>query len=148
MAGISLNFLVQNYPDRRLRQLIESGAHVQCLFLDPAGTAMTTRERDEGYAPGPLAALTELNIQIITARVREHLPEHVRDRLQVAVYDETPRFNITLTDRQRCVVQPYLPQSRGLDSPTLMLRNHGPASGLFPMFEQVFTDLWSRSRAL
>lgn len=147
VAGLSLNVLAQSYPDQRLREVIEEGAHVQCLFLDPDGAAMKAREEEEGHAPGMLSALTALNIQMITSRVREALSDDARDRLEVRTYDETPRFNITIAD-ERCIVQPYLPEGRGIDSPTFVIERQWPSSGLFPVFDQVFYALWERSQPL
>lgn len=147
-VGLSLNMLCQHYPDHHLRQLVEDGAQVQLLFLDPEGAAMKLREREEGYPVGQLAALTALNLHIVMQRVRDRLSSEAQDRLHVAVYDETLRFNITIAD-DTCVVQPYLPAARGVDSPTLVLRRGlGTTGGLFPVFEQVFTTLAERSTQL
>ncbi|HEY9439451.1 MAG TPA: DUF5919 domain-containing protein [Mycobacteriales bacterium] len=144
-AGLSLNMLCQHYPDNGMRALIEGGTTIRCLFLDPESTAMKTREHEEGYPEGQLATLTALNIQILTQRVRDRLSDEARDRLKIAVYDETVRFNITIAD-DTCVVQPYLPDARGVDSPTLVLcRDLVPTGGLFSVFEQVFASLWERS---
>ena len=81
-------------------------------------------------------------------RLRDRLPAQTRDRVQLAVYDETIRFNIILVDDHTCVVQPYLPQARGIDSPTIMLRRNEPAEGLYPIFEQVYEAIAERSRPL
>ncbi|WP_275414514.1 DUF5919 domain-containing protein [Planotetraspora kaengkrachanensis] len=62
------------------------------------------------------------------------------------VYDETIRFNILIVDGTTCVVQPYLPAARGVDSPTLVISNDAAADGLFPVFAQVFTSMWERSK--
>lgn len=148
IAGISLNLICQSYPDRRLRQIVEDGTEVRCLFLDPSSEAIRVMEREERHPAGTLSALTELNIQVMTQRIRDRLTDEARDRLQVAIYDETPRFNIILTNDAHCVVQPYLPETRGVDSPTFVVERQWPNAGLFPVFEQVFTSLWNRSRPL
>jgi hypothetical protein len=97
--------------------------------------------------PGHLATLTRLNIEVMTW-LRDRLPTGTRDRLHLAVYDETIRFNIILVDDHTCVVQPYLPQARGVDSPTIMLRHNESAEGLYPTFEQVYEAIAQRSRPL
>ncbi|MFD9949923.1 DUF5919 domain-containing protein [Nonomuraea sp. NPDC059023] len=56
------------------------------------------------------------------------------------------QFNILLIDRAICVVQPYLPQARGVDSPTFVITDNTAAEGLFPVFDQVFNEMWERSR--
>ena len=145
-VGLSLNLLCQQYADEHLRHLVESGSSVQCLFLDPAGEAIKAREVEEGYRPGYLSALTDLNIQILDQRVRQRLPEQVREHLKIAVYDETIRFNITIVDASIAIVQPYLHAARGLEAPTLVLRNDGSPSGLFPAFEQTLNWLMQRGR--
>jgi uncharacterized protein DUF5919 len=145
IAGLSLNILCQQYANDHLRRLIESGATVRCLFLDPDGQAIQAREREEGYEPGHLVALTKLNMQTLIHRVRQQLSEPAQQRLILARYDETIRFNITLIDQSLGVVQPYLHGIRGLEAPTFMLRNNGEPTGLFPTFVQNFDWLWDRS---
>jgi hypothetical protein len=143
-AGLSLNLLCQQYPDQRLRQLIENGTSLRCLFLDPDGGAIKAREREEGYTDRHLTTLTKLNIEVLT-RLRDRLPPEARDRLSVAVYDETIRFNITLIDGEICVMQPYLPHARGVDAPTFLVERGDTGTGLYSTFEQIFDALWERS---
>jgi hypothetical protein len=144
-AGLSLNLLCQQYPDQRLRHLVESGARLECLFLDPDGDAIKARECEEGYTDHYLSTLTKLNIEVLS-RVRDRLPAEVRDRLSLAVYDETIRFGIVLIDGATCVMQPYLPQARGVDSPTFLLRRNPDGVGLYNTFEQIYCELSERSR--
>jgi hypothetical protein len=146
-AGLSLNLLCHQYPDHQLRALIEGGTSVHCLFLDPEGEAIKAREREEGYAGNELSSLTAINIAVLTQRIRARLTPEARDRLRVAVYDETIRFNLTFVD-DLCVAQPYLPDARGVDSPTFVLDRRTTPAGLFPVFDQVFTALAERSRPL
>jgi hypothetical protein len=143
-AGLSLNLLCQQYADHDLRQLIDGGTSVRCLFLAPYGASIAGREHEEGYPAGHLSALTEMNIQILRQRVRERLSGEARERLQIALYDETIRFNIVLVNREVGVVQPYLPTARGVESPTFLLRHRDSGPGLFGVFEHVFTWLWER----
>ena len=146
-AGLSLNIICQQVPDQELRRLLAGGTRLSCLFLDPEGEAMRCREREEAYAPGHLAGLTSLNIQIV-ARLRDQLPAPDRERVRLAVYDETIRFNIILVDDHTCVAQPYLPHARGIDSPTLLIRRGDAPGGLYPIFEQVYDSLEERCRQL
>lgn len=147
IAGLSLNLVCQQYPDRHLRRLIEGGAELRCLFLDPDGEAIRARGREEGYTGDQLVTLTRLNIALL-ARLRDRLTPQARDRFTIAVYDETVRFTIVLVDEELCVVQPYLPHDRGLDSPTLMLRRKPHEPGLYTTFEGIYTELWDRSRPI
>lgn len=145
-AGLSLNLICQHYSDSELLQILGRGASLQCLFLDPTGGAIKTREAEEGYAPGYLSSLTDLNIQNLIRRVRDRLPTERREALEIAVYDETVRFNFILVDDELCIAQPYMPEARGVDSPTLVIRRKWTEAGLYPMFEQVFNSLWERSQ--
>lgn len=52
--------------------------------------------------------------------------------MTIARYDETIRFNITLTDRSLAAIQPYRDGVRGLEAPTFVLRSSGESTGLFP----------------
>lgn len=146
-AGLSLNLLCQQYSDTGLTQLASNGTQVQCLLLDPRGEAIKSREREEGYEPGYLSSLNDLNLTLLR-RVHARLPNEARGNLQVAVYDETIRFNIFLIDEKLCIVQPYLPHSRGVDSPTLVVERQADQPGLYSMFEQVFTSIWEGGRLL
>jgi lambda repressor-like predicted transcriptional regulator len=141
-AGLSNNLLCQHYADRRLERLIIAGAVVTCLFLDPTGPSMAAREIEEGHDAGHLSSLTTLNITHLQ-RLRSHLDEPIRDRLRLATYDQTIRFNIIVVKRPEAataVVQPYLPRTRGVDSPTFVVRQMAEP-GLFDTFYQVLADL-------
>jgi hypothetical protein len=140
-AGLSLNVLCQQTADQHLRQLLEGGTRMRCLFLHPAGEAIKAREREEGHPPGRLSVLTDLNIQMLI-RLREQLSDEARARLEIATYDQAIRFNILLID-QLCMVQPYMVSARGIDSPTFVIRRQRAAAGLYPAFEQSFAELWA-----
>ncbi|MET8074902.1 DUF5919 domain-containing protein [Streptomyces sp. NPDC005303] len=144
IAGLSLNLLCQSYSEAKLTQLIENGTRLTALFLKPYGHFVKEREREEGYPEGRLSALTALNLTILQERVAGRIGPEAADRIRVGVYDEPIRFNITLIDGQLCVAQPYLPQTRGVDSPTFLIRKRRLAGGLYPTFEQIFDTLWER----
>jgi hypothetical protein len=144
-AGLSLNMLFQQYPDRRLTDQVSEGTRLRCLFLDPNGDAIKVREDEEGHTRGHLSMLGQLNLKIIR-KVRERLPAEARDRVEVRLYDETVRFNITLIDHSLCIVQPYLPDARGVDSPTFVIRKKTPDLGLYRTFEHVYNSLWERGK--
>lgn len=147
-VGLSLNLLCQQYPDKRLRALVESGAQIRLLFIDPGGDAVRRYEVEEGYRAGQIAALTELNIQAVQQRVQHRLSDGCAGTVELRAYDETTRFNLVLIDRERCVMQPYLPETRGVDSPTFLIQRTSATVGLFPTFEQVFNSLWDRGTVL
>lgn len=145
-AGLSLNLLCQQYSDTSLYRLAESGTQLRLLLLDPDGDAIKQREREEGYPPRFLSSLNELNLDVLR-RVVDRLPDDKQGNMQVAVYDETVRFNIILIDERLCIVQPYLPHSRGVESPTIVIERDQRKPGLYTMFEQVFITTWEGGRA-
>jgi hypothetical protein len=145
IAGLSLNLICQQYPDRQLERLIEGGCTMRCLFLVPYGGSVQNREREETYPPGHLSMLTEMNMTILS-RLRSRLSDDAQARLRIRDYDEPLRFNIILIDQRLAVIQPYMPAVRGVDSPTFLLRRLRSGSGLMPAFESVFTWLWDRGR--
>lgn len=144
-AGLSLNLLCQQYGDRRLRALLNRGATLQLLFLDPEGVWIKAREEEESLSPGVLSALTNLNMQMID-RLRCELPEVARDSMEVRTYDGIIRFNITIIDGRRCIAQPYMPAIRGVDSPTLVVDRRGEGVGMFATFANAFGNLWDGAR--
>lgn len=146
--GLSLNAICQGLSDVTLAELIENGLSLHCLFLDPDGTATRAREIEEEQPAGHLADLTRTNIHALS-RLREHLSDEARERLQIRTYDDPLRFNITTFDGDRSLVQVYLHGQRGLDSPTFLVEadEHEPR-GLFPVFDQVMTTTWERGRVV
>jgi Domain of unknown function (DUF5919) len=147
-CGLSLNLLCQQYADHSLRRLAESGTSMQFLFLDPDGNAIRDRENEENYQQGTLSHLTRINIRSVQDRVRAVLTDEASTRLEIAIYDETIRFNIVVIDEQIAIVQPYLPGLRGIDSPTFVLRRRWENRGLFPVFDAVISSLWTRARKI
>jgi hypothetical protein len=147
-SGVSLNLLTQHYSDVQIRRLVKNGTRFQLIFLDPDSDAMKLREEEEGYSRGLLRGLTETNIRIMNERVREQLQIEARDRFAIALSNEIVRFNIILIDEKFCVFQPYLPQARGVDSPTFVADSGFSDAGFFYIFEQVFTSLWKRARII
>jgi Domain of unknown function (DUF5919) len=144
-AGLSLNLICQQVPDQYLRQWLSDGGQLSCLFLDPDGEAIRAREKEEDHLPGNLSTLTRLNIDILV-RFRDRLPDGAGERLRLAVYDETIRFNLILSGDRICVAQSYLPRARGVDSPTLLIQATDAPGGLFGVFEQVYEALAERSK--
>ncbi|MEU8390517.1 DUF5919 domain-containing protein [Micromonospora sp. NPDC048843] len=53
-----------------------------------------------------------------------------------------------LIDDRLCVVQHYLPQMRGVDCPATVIERSTDPSGLYPIFDEMFSSLWDRSRQL
>lgn len=146
-AGLSLNMLCQQYGDRALGALLDAGCVLQLLFLRPRGEAIQAREQEEGLTPGHLSMLTELNIEV-SERLRRKLSPDSAERLHIRTYDETIRFNITIVSDRTCVVQPYLPDVRGLDAPTFIAdRASDGDAGLYGIFTGVFESLWDRAEA-
>lgn len=141
IAGLSLNLLCQQYSDTGILKLLDAGATIRCLFLDPNGVHIRDREIEEGHAAGVLTNLTELNMQSLM-RVRKKAPPQCPGAIFIRTYDEPIRFNITIVDRMTCVMQPYLPNARGVESPTFVARR-SQQPGLFDTFTQVFETMWA-----
>lgn len=144
IVGLSLNLFCQQYSDRAVLEMLESGGVVECLFLDPGGEYIKLREKEESHPEGVLSTLTTLNM-LALQRLRAKLRPEARTNLKIRTYDEVVRFNITIVDDITCVVQPYLPDARGVESPTLVLEKRPVRDGLFDTFTHVFTSMWTRA---
>lgn len=147
VAGISLNVLCQQTSDRQLVRVLESGARVRALFLDPDGAHMAIREREIGYTPGALQTMTALNMRALQ-RLRSTVAPDAADRLEIRTYDEPPRFHLIIVNSFRCVVAPYLPDRRGVDSPSFAIDDLPEHEALWRMFCDVYDGLWVRSEAV
>ncbi|WP_280371515.1 DUF5919 domain-containing protein [Nocardia wallacei] len=143
MVGLSLNLLCQHLCDTDLSRLLRSGSVLRCLFLDPDGNHIQEREREEGHTSTVLSNLTTLNMQSLS-RVQRRA-EAFAGAIQIRTYDEIPRFNITIIDGVRCVVQPYLPSARGVESPTFVARK-SVEPGIFDTFAEIFEAMWSSAQ--
>ncbi|MER5647275.1 DUF5919 domain-containing protein [Streptosporangium sp. NPDC002524] len=82
---------------------------------------------------------------LVDHRLRENSPRRRPSCLSYVSTTRLIRFNILIVDGTTCVVQPYLPHARGVDSPTIVIDDNTAADGLFPVFGQVFTSMWERS---
>ncbi|WP_206045789.1 DUF5919 domain-containing protein [Nocardia mangyaensis] len=140
IVGISLNLFCQQFPDPEIVELLRSGAQIRCLFLDPNSRHTADREREEGQPAGSLTALTRLNISALRRIVQQIAAEDFVGTLTIRTYDAPARFNIAIVDRT-CVCQPYLPTSRGVESPAFVV--DADSSGLYATFSGVFETLWA-----
>jgi lambda repressor-like predicted transcriptional regulator len=145
VSGLSLNLLCQHYPDTEIARLLQAGTLMRCLFLDPTGNYIDDREAEEGYNPGVLSTLTTLNITTLQ-RIQTRLPHDTATNLQIRTYNEPVRFNITIVDSATCIVQPYLPHARGVESPVLLIEKRDDTPGLFAVFANVFEYYWNRGK--
>lgn len=143
LSGLSLNLLCQHYPDTEIIRLLKGGTAIRALFLDPAGRYIADRETEEDHSPDVLSGLTKTNIATLR-RIQNRLPAETAGNLQLRTYDEPLRFNLTLIDGARCVVQTYLPHARGMESPTFMIEKLDDTEGLLSVFTYVFEHYWNR----
>ncbi len=141
-CGISLNMICQQYPTNLLRTMIESGASVRCLFLDPDGHYISEREREEGFDRRQLKSLTQMNVDLLLA-LRDRLSDNVPG-LHVGLYDEPARYNLTIIDDAQCVLQPYLPGIRGIESPTILAARDLEDGSIFETFNSALASLEDR----
>jgi hypothetical protein len=147
IAGLSLNMLCQQYSDKSLLDSIEAGTTIRALFLDPEGRNILARDREEGLPEGHLSTLTRLNIEALR-RIGAKVSPKAKGHLSIRVYDEPIRYNITIIDQTKCVVQPYLPDARGVESPTFVIEKDETIPGLFTTFAQVFESMWDRAKEI
>jgi len=146
-AGLSHNLLCQHYPTPKLRSLLDRGAEIEAMFLQPYGEAIAQREEEEGFAIGNLSTLTELNVNTLLTQVRTQLEPSALPRLRIGTYDQTLRLNMIFLDDQVCICQPYLHAIRGLDTPTFVVRN-SEQDGVYESLRSCYRWLRSSARFL
>ncbi|WP_157101875.1 DUF5919 domain-containing protein [Nocardia caishijiensis] len=142
LVGLSLNILCQQCSDSEVLRMMRNGTTIRCLFLDPDGSNITEREHEEGHAAGALAHLTRLNIHMLQ-RVQSSRTVETGGRIHIRVYDAPVRFNLCIIDSEVCVMQPYLPFARGLESPTFVSKRR-EIEGTFQTFATVFEEMWRK----
>ncbi|MEU6564798.1 DUF5919 domain-containing protein [Nocardia nova] len=146
LAGLSLNILCQQCSDSEVLRMMREGTRIRCLFLDPGGLNIAEREREEGHLPGALSGLTRLNIHMLQ-RVKSSWTSTMNGQIEIRVYDAPVRLNICIVDSEVCIMQPYLPFARGLESPTFVSRRRG-LDGTFQTFAEVFEEMWRKGTEL
>lgn len=124
--------------------MMKEGTSMRCLFLDPDGLNIQARELEESHTPGALTSLTRLNIHMLQ-RVRSKWNSTMGGNIAIRLYDAPARFNICIVDSEVCVMQPYLPFARGLESPTFVARQSG-SRGIFQTFSEVFEEMWREGK--
>lgn len=136
--GISLNAIAMNYSQEKIiKSIVEEKSTITLCFLDPNGKHCAEREREEGQTPGRLALLTQFNISTmenIKSSISKSDPESAK-RLEILVYDLSPRFNIYVVDNVYITVQTYA-FGRGEDTPTFVLKRQNNL-GLFDYYASV-----------
>ena len=116
-AGLSLNLICQQVPDQYLRQWLTDGGELTCLFLDPDGEAIRARETGRRPPARDPVRADQAEHRHPRPRSATGSPTSIGQRLRLAVYDETIRFNLILSGDRTCVAQPYLPKARGRGLP-------------------------------
>ncbi|MEU7768581.1 DUF5919 domain-containing protein [Nocardia sp. NPDC049190] len=137
---LSRTSVTSGNDDHRIRERYAQ----RCLFLDPTGTYIGQREAEEGHTTGVLSSLTDLNIRGLQ-RVQRRVRDDALGAIQIRTCDAPVRFNITIVDEELCVMQPYLPQARGVESPTFVARKSN-TDGIFNTFATVFESMWNDGR--
>lgn len=146
ISGLSLNAIAQHLSGNALIESLQGGTLYRCLFLDPGGEAIARREIEEGHQPGHLQRLTHLNIDVLLSI--KSSAGAAGDHLEMGTVNETVRFNLIIADQTFCSFQPYLPQARGLESPTFVVDSVDGAGSLFLLFNQVFESLWNARKPI
>lgn len=146
IAGLSLNAIAQHLSGNALIESLGNGTCYRCLFLEPGGEATARREVEEGHQSGHLRKLTQLNIDVLLSL--KSRAGRAGDLIEMGTVDETVRFNLILADDKFCSFQPYLPQARGLESPTFVVDSTNGGGPLFLLFNQVFESLWSTRKSI
>jgi hypothetical protein len=143
-AGLSHNLLCQHYPTSKLVKLLDQGGEVEILFLQPGGESIAQREEEEGFEIGRLSTLTDLNISTVVSQVRLRLDPAALPRLRIGTYDQTIRLSLIFINDEVCICQPYLHAARGVDTPTLIVRN-SEHDGVYASLRNCYR--WLRSEA-
>ncbi len=137
-SDASLEFYQQLLSERR--------CVVRILFLDPKGSQVAVRERDEEHAVGTLSQQVYKHLSYILKFMRalEAADPVARRLLEYRFYDRYPSCNMTMFDRETVVVQHYLYTTRGAISPIFGVT--GKASWLVNFYREEFDELWKNAR--
>lgn len=143
--GISCNAILMNWGLRNLEHIvIEKNCRIQLLMLEPEGNFIRQREEEERQTPGTIVDVTKSNLAL-AKRFWEALPIKKRELFEVRNYDRPVSLNMYIIDRSFVVIQHYMPDTRGQETPVFVIRHDELESGLFDAYEQLFETLWGTS---
>jgi hypothetical protein len=100
-----------------LLERVRAGVEVEFFFLDPTGDAAKVRSKEDRTKVDPLRTRTKASIREVW-RIRQELPEGIRERLKLYVYNATPSLGLTWWDTTMTVTH-YLAGLENLTSPAL-----------------------------
>lgn len=142
IVGIANSQLTEReWPDE-LKNAIRDGALVRFLFLDPDGTQIGLREKEEGLAKGTLSAQVKTHVGHLNRKIEEFSKENAKTRTQVqyAFYDRYPSHNVMVIDDKHVFYQPYFFSLIGRESPIYYVgsQNAQEAKKIVDEFEQLW----------
>jgi hypothetical protein len=124
-------------PDFRgaLEDRLRNGVDVVILFLDPIGSAVEVRAKEEATGRDTVHEI-KTAIHVLWT-IRTNLPPDPRTRLKLYVYEATPSMGVTWIDDRFMVVSHILAGSLNVTSPCLLLepgRYHSEDKGLYETY--------------
>ncbi len=118
-----------------LEDRLHNGVDVVILFLDPIGSAVKVRGKEEA---GGRDTVHEIQTAIhVLWTIRANLQPDPRTRLKLYVYEATPSMGVTWIDDRFMVVSHILAGSLNVTSPCLLLepgRYHSEDKGLYETY--------------
>jgi len=141
--GISCNAILQNWGQNNVVNIIKKNeCRVKLLIMDPDSNFISQRERDESHVPGTIADITKTNIAL-AKKLRRQLREGYSDYFSYKLYQRPASLNMFIIDRSFIVVQHYIPETRGQETPVFVIQREADDFGVFSLYEGIFEDMWT-----
>jgi hypothetical protein len=138
--GISSKRTVSN-PDLQaaIIRILRSGGDACFLLLDPDSTYVELRARLERESPQAWR-----NDILGTVTRLQELARRENIEIEIRYYDEMPVWRVMVADRRTALVNYFLPEKQGPQSP--QLRITATQDGLLAPLLASFDDVWKRGR--
>ena len=119
--GISNNELTLGMDEESLRIALENGLNLELLFLDPSKKCTKEREREEGQIKNTIKNNTNATLSFVK-RLKDSLPESVRNNLTYYTYNLVPRMNMIFLDEKHLLLQYYANTIPGASNPCFYIK--------------------------
>lgn len=142
--GISNNEIALHLDRAAFRESLEQGTVYRILMLDPDSKATQQREIEENVSIGSISTQTIFAIRNLLL-FRQELPDDLKKRIILKLYDFPPRFNMTIINGNYLVLQVYASFTRGRNNPVYVLRRTRE-DGMVDFYQDVFEQTFEEAR--
>jgi hypothetical protein len=103
-------------------------------------------EKEEDLPPGTIKNITNTNLAL-ASRIDDETKSEKNDGFEYRLYDRPVSINMYIVNDMHIVVQHYIFDTRGQETPIFVINDDHRESGLFNKYKMIFTSIWNSAKA-